>query len=72
MDIHKYQIVITKHAFDRALSRGMHPDRIEQVLCKGKMLRYGKYGVKFIGREIIAVGQIVGDRMTIFTVEART
>lgn len=73
MDISKYEIEIKRHAFTRALERGIHPDMIEDTIINGKVTRYGKHGVKFIKkgakRTLICVGQIVGTKITIFTIE---
>lgn len=73
MDISKYDVQIKRHVFVRAMERGIHPDLIEDALRKGKIERHGKHGVKFVSkgskRPIICVGQIVGTRITIFTIE---
>ena len=73
MDISNYDVEIKRHTFVQAMARGIHPDLIEDTLRKGKIERYGKHGVKFISkgskRTIICVGQIVGTRITIFTIE---
>ena len=73
MDISSYDVEIKRHALIRAMVRGIHPDLIEDTLRKGKIEKYGKHGVKFVSkgskRTIICVGQIVGTRITIFTIE---
>lgn len=73
MDISNYEIEIKRHAFIQALKRGIHPDIIEFVLRNGKVKQYGKHGVKFVNkgrkRTIICVGQIVGMKIRIFTIE---
>lgn len=73
MDLSKYDVEIKRHAFARAMARGIHPDHIEETLQKGKVERYGKHGVKFVSKgskgTVICVGQIVGTRITIFTIE---
>lgn len=73
MDISKYDLVIKKHIFERALQRGIHPDMIEDTLLKGKMKRFGKHGIKFISkgskRTIICVGELVGNKLKIITIE---
>ena len=73
MDISKYDVEIKRHAFLRALERGIDPDMIEQTLLRGKMEKFGKHGVKFINkgakRTIICVGEILGTRIRIFTIE---
>ena len=73
MDISKYDLVIKRHVFERALQRGIHPDIIEDAIFKGKVKRFGKHGVKFISkgskRTIICVGELVGDKLKIITIE---
>lgn len=73
MDISRYEVEIKHHAFIQAVKRGIHPDLIEDVLIKGKVERYGKHGVKFVSRgskrTIVCVGQIIGTKIKIFTVE---
>ena len=73
MDIGKYEVEIKHHVFIQALKRNIHPDLIEDTLIKGKIERYGKHGVKFVSkgskRTIICVGQIVGMKIKIFTIE---
>ena len=75
MDISKYGIEIKKHTFDRALQRGIHPDLIENILLKGKIKRFGKNGVKFINkgskRAIICVGEMIGNKIKIITIEEK-
>jgi len=73
MDISRYELEIKHHVFKRAMERGIHPDMIEKTLLKGKMERYGKHGVKFIKkgakRTIICVGELIGTKLKIFTIE---
>ena len=73
LDISQYDIEIKHHAIMRALEREIHPDLIEDTIRKGKIERYGKNGVRFIGkgskRTLICVGQIVGIKIVIFTIE---
>ena len=73
MDILKYDLEIKRHAFERAMQRGIHPDMIEDTVLKGKIKRFGKHGVKFISkgskRTIICVGEIVGNKLKIMTIE---
>lgn len=51
----------------------MHPDIIEDTLSKGKVKRFGKNGIKFVSkgtkRTIICVGELVGNRLKIITIE---
>ncbi len=73
MDISKYDVEIKHHAFKRAIERGIHPDMIENAILKGKMKRFGKNYVKFINkgakRNLICVGQIIGTKLKIITIE---
>ncbi len=46
---------------------------IENTLLKGKIKRFGKHGVKFINkgskRTIICVGELIGNKLKIITIE---
>ena len=48
MDLSRYDVEIKKHVFEQALKREIHPDLIEDTLLKGKIVRFGKHGVKII------------------------
>ena len=73
MDISRYELEIKHHVFKRAMERGIHPDMIEETLLKGRIERYGKHGVKFINkgakRTIVCVGELIGTKLKIFTIE---
>lgn len=73
MDISKYDIEIKHHVFIRALERGIHPDLIEDTLLKGKIKRFGKHGIKFVGKgpkkTIICVGELTGNKLKVLTIE---
>ncbi|MBI2139167.1 DUF4258 domain-containing protein [Candidatus Woesearchaeota archaeon] len=73
MDLSKYDVVIKRHAFMRALERGVHPDLIEAALQKGRVERFGKHGIKFVSkgskRTIVCIGEIAGSTIKIITVE---
>lgn len=73
MDVSKYEIEIKHHVFVQAMVRGIHPDIIEDTLNKGKTKRHGKHGIKFINegskKTIICVGEIIGTKIKIFTIE---
>ncbi len=71
MDISKYELEIKHHVFKRALQRGIHPDRIENTLKKGKVKIFGKNYVKFITKSLICVGEISGLKIKILTIERR-
>lgn len=73
MDISKYELDIKLHVFQRALERGIHPDLIEDTIFKGKVERFGKHGIKFVSRgskrTIICVGELIGIKLKIKTIE---
>ncbi len=73
MDISKYDVVIKRHAFLRALERSIDPDMIEQTLLKGKVEKFGRHGIKFKNkgskRTIICIGQLIGIKLKIITIE---
>ncbi len=73
MDISKIDLEIKHHVFKRALERKINPDMIEQTLLKGKLTRFGKHGVKFVNkgskRTIICVGELIGNKLKIITIE---
>lgn len=73
MDLSRYDLVIKRHVFERAMQRGIHPDLIEDTLLKGKIKRFGKHGIKFISkgskRTIICVGELIGNKLKIITIE---
>ena len=73
MDISQYDLVIKRHVFERAMQRGIHPDMIEDTLLKGKVKLFGKHGIKFINkgskRTVICIGELVGNRLKILTIE---
>ena len=71
MDISKYEIEIKRHVFIRALQRNINPDLIEDTLKKGKVERFGKNYVKFIAKSTICVGEVVGTKIKIITIERR-
>jgi hypothetical protein len=73
MDLSNYDVVIKRHVFERAMQRGLHPDMIEDTLLKGKVKRFGKHGIKFINkgskRTIICIGELIGNKLKIITIE---
>ena len=72
MDISKYDVHVTDHAFERADERGIHPDLIEKTLLHGKIRRFGKNYVKFTSkgkRTIICVCEIIGNGLKVLTIE---
>lgn len=75
MDISKYEINISKHALYRAIQKNIDADNIKSILKKAEVQRFGKHGIKFINkgskRTVICVGQIIGTKIKIFTVEEK-
>lgn len=75
MDIIKYDIEIKRHAFIRAIERGISPDMIEATIKGGTIKRFGKNNVKFIKKykhfHVICVDEIVGHRIKIVTIERK-
>ena len=75
MDIINYEIEIKRHAFIRAMERGVTPDMIEATLRGGKVKRFGKHNLKFYKKykrfTVICVGQIEGMKIKILTIETK-
>jgi len=71
----KYRIVLSRHAFVRAMQRHIHPDLIEDTLQSGKMKKHGKDRVKFEKRfkqfTVICVDEIIGNTIKIVTIEKK-
>lgn len=75
MDITQYEFEIKRHAFMRAVQRGVTPDMIEATLKGGKIERFGKHNLRFVKEykrfAVICVGQMIGTTIKIFTVETK-
>lgn len=71
MDRTQYEIEIRHHAFIRAMERRIHPDLIENCIKNGSINRFGKNYVKFITKSVICVGEIIGLKIKIITIERR-
>lgn len=73
MDITQYEIEIKRHAFIRSSERKITPDMVEATIKGGKIKRFGKNNIKFIKKykrfTVICVGEIIGTKIKIFTVE---
>ena len=67
------EIIISHHAFKRALERKIFPDMIEATLKSGITERFGKNKVKFIKRykkgNVICLGEIKNSIIKIITIE---
>lgn len=74
MDVSQYDIEIKRHAFIRAMQRGITPDMIEATLKGGTIIRFGKNNLKFCKKykrfTVICVDEIVGCKIKIVTIEA--
>ena len=67
-------IIIKVHAIKRARERGIaFPDHVYSTLKTGKVKRYGKRSIKFVGKtkkgSIICVGEEIGQAIIIKTIE---
>ena len=75
MDISQYEIELKRHAFIRAMERGITPDMIEATIKGGTVKRFGKKNVKFIKKykhlTVICVDEIIGHRIKIVTIEKK-
>ena len=75
MNITQYEIEIKRHAFIRAMERGITPDMIEATIKGGTVKRFGKNNVKFIKKykhfHVICVDEIIGHRIKIVTIEKK-
>ena len=75
MDITQYEIEIRRHAFKRAVQRGITPDMIEATLKGGKIKRFGKNNLKFYKKFkkfiVVCVDQIIGTKIKIVTIETK-
>jgi len=63
MDISKYEIIITQHAFFRAFERCVTPDMVEATLEGGVIKKFGKCSLKFYKKYkkfiVVCVDQII-------------
>tara|TARA_Y100000310_G_C20692001_1_gene822917 strand:- start:2962 stop:3198 length:237 start_codon:yes stop_codon:yes gene_type:complete len=68
----KYKIIITRHAFIRAIQRKIDPDIIEQVLQTGKTKIFGKNKIRIEKKlkkfSVICIDEIIGDTIKIVTI----
>jgi len=68
----KYKIIITRHAFIRAIQRRIDPDIIEQVLQTGKTKIIGKNKIKIEKKLkkfcVICIDEIIGNTIKIVTI----
>ncbi|MBN1645359.1 hypothetical protein JW851_04990 [Candidatus Woesearchaeota archaeon] len=75
MDINLYHIEIKRHAFIRALQRGITPDLVESAIKGGRQLRFGKNRIKFVKKfkkfTVICVDEIIGGIIRIVTIEKK-
>jgi len=71
VNIDDYEIEIRRHAFIRAMQRGISPDLIEATLRRGKQKKFGKNHIKFVKGKIVCVGQIIKNIIRIITIERK-
>ena len=75
MDITQYEIEIKRHAFIRAMERGVTPDMLEATIKGGSLVKHGKSNVKFCKRYkrfvVVCVGEVCNERIKILTVETK-
>ena len=75
MNISQYEIEIKRHAFIRAMERGITPDMIEATIKGGTVKRFSKNNVKFIKKykhfQVTCVDEIIGHRIKIVTIEKK-
>ena len=75
MNFSQFDIEIKRHAFIRAMERGITPDMIEATIKGGTIKRFGKNNVKFIKKykhcTVICVDEIIGHRIKIVTIEKK-
>lgn len=68
-------VIIMVHAIKRARQREIaYPGHVFSVIKTGKVIRFGKHGIKFIGRSkkggsVICVGEDIGHVIIIKTIE---
>lgn len=70
-----FEIIITKHAFERAMQRRIHPDLIENAIQTGRIEHLGKNNLKIVKQfrkfTIICVDEIIGRVVKIVTIEKK-
>lgn len=75
MNITQYEFEVKRHAFIRAMKRGVTPDMIEATLKGGKIIRFGKNNLKFYKKykrfTVVCVDQIIGTKIKIVTIETK-
>jgi hypothetical protein len=75
MDIRGYVVIIKRHAFVRAMERGITPDMIDAAIRSGRIERFGKRNVRFVKEykdfDVVCVDEMIGSRIKIVTVTRR-
>lgn len=75
MDLSHFKIEIKRHAFIRAVQRGITPDMIEATIKGGKIIRHAKNHLKFIKKyknfKVICVDRIQDEKIIIVTIERK-
>ena len=75
MDFTKFEFEISRHAFVRAMERGVTPDMIEATLRGGWVIKHGKNNYKFCKGYsdfmVVCVDRIEGEKIIIVTIEVQ-
>lgn len=73
--IENYEIEIRRHAFIRAIERGVTPDMIEATLKGGKITRHGKgkfmFSKDYKRFTVICVDEVCANIIRIVTIETK-
>ncbi len=75
MDFTKFEFEISRHAFVRAMERGVTPDMIEATLRGGWVIKHGKNNYKFCKEYsdfmVVCVDRVEGEKIIIVTIEVQ-
>ena len=75
MDIQKFDVSITRHAFLRAIERKVTPDMVEATIKGGTQRVFGKAFISLSKQykhfTVVCIGEIVGNTIIIKTVETK-
>ena len=75
MNVGECEFEIKRHAFIRAMERGVSPDMIEATLRGGKVERFGKNNLRFSKNykrfTVICIGEMTGEKIKILTIETK-
>jgi hypothetical protein len=71
MEWQNLHVRVKPHAIERAWKRGLSPGGIERIIQNGRMERFGKNGVKFVGKKFVLIARVEPMRLNIITVVKR-